>query len=392
MTGINAWADGSTNVNGDPFDTRVNLRGTPTTASLFLADTLTAGRFSLTASGRYNHTRSDNTGSHHAPRWAGSLTGAAVFQRFNPAAGVTYAPVKAFNTYSSYSESNRAPTSIELGCADPQNPCHLPNSLVSDPPLRQVVAHTFEAGLRSSAESKLTWTVGWYRANNTDDLLFVSTPQANNGYFKNFGETRRQGVTADLSRRFGTFELGGNYTFINATYESTETIDGAANSSNDAGVPGLDGNIQIGSGDHIPAIPDHLFKAYADWHPVKKLFIELMLNAQSKSFARGNENNLAQPDNLHYFGTGMSPGYAVLGLSSHYQISKRAQLFAQISNLTNRHYFTGAALAITGFTPQGTYLARPFPATASGDYPQIYSTFLAPGAPLAVSGGLKFTF
>lgn len=88
----------------------------------------------------------------------------------------------------------------------------------------------------------------------------------------------------------------------------------------------------------------------------------------------------------------MSPGFAVLGMSSHYQLSKHAQLFAQINNLTNRHYFTGATLAVTGFTPEGIYQARPFPATASGDYPLIYSTFLSPGAPIAVSGGLKFTF
>lgn len=392
MTGINAWADGSTSVNDVPFDTRVDLRGTPTTGSVFLADTLTAGKFSLLASGRYNHTTSDNRDRIAPAAGPGSLTGSAVFQRFNPAVGVTYAPVKAFNTYFSYSESNRAPTSIELGCADPENPCHLPNSLASDPPLRQVVAHTFEAGVRSSSESKLTWSAGWYRAKNTDDLLFVSSPQANNGYFKNFGETLRQGVTVDIRRRFGAFELGGDYTFINATYQSTETIDGAGNSSNDSGVPGLDGSITIGPGDHIPEIPDHMLKLYADWRPMKKLFVELILNAQSKSFARGNENNIDKPDNLHYFGTGMSPGYAVLGMSSHYQLSKRAQLFAQINNLTNRHYFTGATLAVTGFTPQGNYLARPFPATASGDYPLIYSTFLSPGAPLAVSGGLKFTF
>ena len=55
MTGISAWADGSTNVNDVPFDTRVDLRGTPATGSVFLADTLTAGKFSLLASGRYNH-------------------------------------------------------------------------------------------------------------------------------------------------------------------------------------------------------------------------------------------------------------------------------------------------------------------------------------------------
>jgi outer membrane receptor protein involved in Fe transport len=392
MTGIGVWADGSTSVDGIPYDTRVDLRGTPTSGSIFLADSLTLGKFSLTASGRYNHTTSENRDRITPAAGPGSLTGSAVFQRFNPAVGVTYAPARAFNVYFSYSESNRAPTSIELGCADPENPCHLPNSLASDPPLRQVVAHTYEAGLRSSSESRLTWNVGWYRAKNTDDLLFVSSPQANNGYFKNFGETLRRGLTVDISRRFGAFEIGGDYTFIDATYQSAETIDGAANSSNDGASPGIGGSIEILPGDRLPDIPHHMLKAYAGWRPVKKLFVELMLNAQSKSFARGNENNLDRPDNVYYFGTGVAPGFAVLGLSSHYQAWKHVQLFAQINNLTNRHYFTGAALAGSGFTPQGIYRARPFPATADGEYPLIYSTFLAPGAPFAISGGLKFTF
>jgi outer membrane receptor protein involved in Fe transport len=392
MTGINAWADGSTNINGDPFDTRVDLYGTPTTGSVFLADTLSRGKLSLTGSGRYNHTTSNNLDRLIPPAGPGSLTGAAVFQRFNPAVGVTYAPVPAFNAYFSYTESNRAPTSIELGCADPGDPCHLPNSLVSDPPLRQVAAHTLEAGLRSSSESKLNWSVGWYRARNTDDLLFVSSPQANNGFFRNFGETLRQGATLGVSRRFGRLEVGGDYSYISATYQSGETIDGAANSTNDSGIPGIGGNIRIGPGDHVPQIPGHVLKVYADWQPTKKLFVGLLLHAQSMSYARGNENNQDKPDNVHYFGTGVSPGYAILGLSSHYQLKKRLQLFVGIDNLTNRHYYSGAALAVSGFTPQGVYLARPFAPTESGDYPLTYSTFLSPGAPITVSGGLRFSF
>jgi outer membrane receptor protein involved in Fe transport len=391
-TGLNAWADGSTSVDGEPYDTRVSLRGTPTTGSLFLADTLTAGKFSFTGSGRYNHTTSDNIDLLVPAGGPGSLTAKNTFQRFNPAVGVTFAPVSAFNAYFGYTESNRAPTSIELGCADPENPCHLPNSLVSDPPLKQVVAHTFEAGLRSASESRLNWSVGWYRARNTDDLLFVSSPQANNGYFRNFGETQREGVTVDLSGRIGKFEIGGDYTYIQATYQSSETIGGAGNSSNDAGTPGLEGNIQIVPGDHIPQIPDHVLKAYAGWRPTKKFFVELLLNAQTKSFARGNENNLARPDNVYYFGNGVAPGFAILGLASHYQLNRHLRMFGQIDNLTNRHYFTGAQLAVTGFTTQGTIQARPFPATPDGDYPLPYSTFLSPGAPISVSGGLKWTF
>ena len=59
-----------------------------------------------------------------------------------------------------YSESNRAPTPLELGCADPNKPCLLEGFLVSDPPLQQVVAKTYEAGLRGNGtlgDGKVEW-------------------------------------------------------------------------------------------------------------------------------------------------------------------------------------------------------------------------------------------
>src|SRR5207247_7944259 len=134
-----------------------------------------------------------------------------------------------------------------------------------------------------------------------------------------------------------------------------------------------DGNIIIKPGDRIPMIPRHIAKGFLEWAPAEKFFVELSVNAISKSFARGNENNLHKPDGTYYIGTGISPGYAVADLAAHYQLQKHLQLIAQIDNLLNRHYYTGAQLAVTGFTPQGTYLARPFPAL-NRDFPLVYST------------------
>ncbi len=154
VTPINAFADGSTNQDGVPVDTRVNLHGSINTFSLYAADTLTVGKsLAFTFSGRYNRTSIDNIdrlpvvtdGSR------GSLNGQYVFDRFNPSAGLTYSASRFASVYFSYSESSRAPTSIELGCADPTQPCNLPNALVSDPPLKQVVTRTLEAGVRGTS-------------------------------------------------------------------------------------------------------------------------------------------------------------------------------------------------------------------------------------------------
>ena len=46
--------------------------------------------------------------------------------------------------------SNRAPTPLELGYSSSPQPCQIDNFLVSDPPLRQVVSRTIEAGLRAA--------------------------------------------------------------------------------------------------------------------------------------------------------------------------------------------------------------------------------------------------
>jgi outer membrane receptor protein involved in Fe transport len=396
ITPINSWEDGSTNSNGDPVDTRVNLHGTPQTFSVYATDTLSIGNaWSFTVSGRYNRATINNRDRIDPGGGPGSLDGQYVFDRFNPSVGVTYSPARFLNLYASYAESSRAPTSIELGCADPNNPCNLPNALAGDPPLNQVVTRTFEAGVRSGqTESRWNWSAGWFRATNYNDLLFVTSNVTGNGYFKNFGRTLRQGAEVHVSGRIERVTLGGNYAFLRATYESPETVDGSSNSTSDsalAGSPGMDGVIQIQPGDRIPLIPRHMFKAFADAQITRNLSADLDFIAVSSSYARGNENNLGQPDGIYYLGPGTSPGYGVVNLAARYQIQKRLQLFAQINNLLNHLYYTAAQLGPTGFSNQGTFLARPLP-PVDGNYPLVHATFYAPGAPFGIWGGIRFRF
>ena len=110
-----------------------------------------------------------------------------------------------------------------------------------------------------------------------------------------------------------------------------------------------------------------------------------------RSYARGNENNLSQPDGKYYLGPGTSPGYGVVNLGAHYQVHPKVQLFAQINNLLDHHYYTGAQLGPTGFTDQGTFIARPLPAM-NGEFPVVHATFYAPGAPIGAWGGIRFKF
>ena len=396
VTPVPAFEDGSTSQNGAPVDTRVYLHGLPETSSIYATDTLSVGNdWSFSVAGRYNRASVDNRDRIDPGGGQGSLDGQYVYERLNPAAGATFSPAAFLNLYASYAEGSRAPTSIELGCADPNNPCNLPNALAGDPPLKQVVTRTIEAGARSTGgDSRLNWSAGWFRATNYNDLLFVTSNATGNGYFKNFGQTLRQGVEIHLSGRIHGFTLGGNYTFLRATYQSTETVDGSSNSANDsalAGSPGMDGVIRIQRGDRIPLIPPQMFKAFADAQITRKISADLDFIAVSSSYARGNENNQSKPDGTYYLGPGISPGYGLVNLGARYQLRKRLQIFGQVNNVLDHHYYTAAQLGPTGFSSQGTFVARPFP-PVNGNYPIVHATFYAPGAPFGVWGGVRFGF
>ena len=64
--------------------------------------------------------------------------------------GGTYKITPGLTAYAGYSEANRAPTPLELACADPARPCIIAAFLIADPPLKQVVSRTVEAGLRGT--------------------------------------------------------------------------------------------------------------------------------------------------------------------------------------------------------------------------------------------------
>ena len=363
-------------------------------ASVYATDTATfRNAWHVTLSGRFNRTAIHNTDRLNPGGGPGSLDSDHRFSRFNPAAGVTFSPTRDVNLYASYGEGSRAPTSIELGCADPEQPCKLPNAMAGDPPLEQVVTRTLDAGLRGEYHG-FKWSTGVFRAANHDDILFVTSDQTGFGYFRNFGDTRRQGIELSLNRRIGKLTVGAGYTYLNATFQSEEAVNGEGNSSNDSaegGAPGLEGLIEIEPGDRIPLIPAHTLKAYGDIQLTSALGIDVSVMAASSLYARGNENNRHEPDGEYYVGPSTAAGYAAVNLGATYRLTKWLQLIARINNLFDKEFSTAAQLGRMGFTDNGSFIARPFPAS-NGEFPLRHSTFYAPGAPLRSWVGARVTF
>lgn len=391
VTGPGAFADG-TQDSENAFDARVDLSGRTRSFGAYAADILQLTPvLSATLSARYDVDHVRDRDAITPGGGPGSLDGSPRFSRLNPALGLTWKASASLTAYANLSQGGRAPSVIELGCADPANPCRLPNAMAGDPPLKQVRTRTAELGARG-ALSGVHWTIGAFRADNRDDILFVADDTAGYGYFKNFGRTRREGVELGLEGRHGPLSASLNYTYLRATYRTAETVGGAGNSANDIG-PGFAGNIQIAPGDRIPLIPEHLFKAQVDWDVTSALALSADMVAQSGVYARGNENNAHQPDGVYYLGAGKTKGYAVFNLGADYRPTKTVKLFVQVTNVFDARYETAAQLRATGFTDTGAFIARPFSGPiVGGERPVRSATFYAPGAPRMIWAGVRYQF
>ena len=258
-----------------------------------------------------------------------ALTGDHAFHRINPAAGISYQPRKWLGAYASYSEANRAPTAVELTCASPTDPCRLPNAFVSDPPLAQVVAHTVEAGVRGVVKPRGDTTISYdltgFRTVNSDDIIFISSGiVANQGYFSNVGDTRRQGIEADLTGRVklaggARIDWGAHYTFIDATFETAFAASSATHPD------AVDGVIDVAAGSHIPSVPQHVVKLSLSYRSGFGLSAGTTVVGNTSQYLRGDEANLLAP----------VPGYVVVNARLGYRLWTHAQVFALVDNLFN---------------------------------------------------------
>lgn len=302
-------------------------------ASFYITDTIAVtNQLDVTLSGRFNHTdiELNDAGGRGLTEPQPELTGEHEFNRFNPAFGFTYAIQSGLSSYFSYSESSRAPTAIELACADPTAPCSLPNGFLADPPLEQVVAKGFEGGFRGnipnlSSLKNISWDLGAFHTTNKDDIIFQSTGgvSGNQGFFDNIGDTERVGVELGLAGGLQHFDWFINYSYVSATFEDTFQINSANNPFATA-----DGLIQVEAGDFIPGIPKHILKFGGNYPINSKFSIGGDLLYQSGVFVRGDESNqLGQLDD-----------HATLNLRSNYQISKTFSIFARINNVLNNKY------------------------------------------------------
>jgi outer membrane receptor protein involved in Fe transport len=299
----------------------------------------------------------------------------------NPSLGFTVTPAEAWTFYADYNEASRAPTVIELGCSNPAVPCGLPNDFASDPDLKQVVARTEEVGLRGNLpDQRLVWSADVFHTVNNNDIQYVAAT-TNQGYFDNVGNTRRQGLDLSLGGKRGGFSWRLAYSLVDATFQSSFDVNAGSNSTADAF-----GNIQVRPGDRIPLIPRHTGRLVLDYQLNARWDLGGNVIAASGSYLHGDENNANHAGGTNgtgafVSGSGWIPGYALINLQGTVHITKYADLFARLANLTNKQYATAGFLTSNAFNPNGSF--RPDAADWTNE------NAVSPGQPRAIWAGVR---
>jgi iron complex outermembrane receptor protein len=305
----------------------VDLSAANTYAGLYVTDTFDISeRLSFSFGGRLNLAHVE---TRDASGTTPELNASHDFIRMNPFAGPAYKLTPEVSLYAGYSESNRAPTPLELSCSDRTHPCLLANALVADPPLKQVVSHSYEAGLRGeqliAPETKLSGKIGLFRTDSDNDIVALASAIQGRGFYANVPGTRRQGVDAAARYQSGAWSLYANYAFVDATFRFTGLLSSPNNPAADA-----NGNILVRSGARLPLVPQHQLKAGIDFFATPRWDIAGEIVAFSSQFFAGDESN--QNPTL--------PPYWVANLHTSYQVTDQIQLFADLRNLFDKRYAT----------------------------------------------------
>jgi outer membrane receptor protein involved in Fe transport len=270
--------------------------------------------------------------------------------------------------------------------------------MADDPPLKQVIAKTYDFGARGYLTDAIKWNASIYHTMNHRDIQFVRAELRNHGYFSNVGTTQRQGLDLGLSGQLDKFKWSTSYSFIRATFDSDIELLSPANSV----VSDADRTISVKKGDYLPSIPKHQLKLRAQYQVTPDWSVGTNVIGYTEQYVWGNENNshqsnAVQNDTLERnacgeastsggngrgpaCGSGKIQGYTVVNLDTQYNIGQGWSAFAKAINIFDQNYNVSGRLAETMFDSTGAY----------GSETNVRG--LLPGAPRAGWIGFRYEF
>jgi iron complex outermembrane recepter protein len=340
QTGQDAIIDASLGTVGiDGFAPQSNIGSRNTIGGVYATDTWAIGqRASLTASVRYDHSAITLSGtSIDGSGAAVEVGGSHAYGRANPALGGTFVLSPRATLFANLAQGFRTPSAIELACADPAHPCAgVPNAFSSDPDLKGIVARGWEFGGRGHSgdeERAVNWRMSAFLSNLDNDILFNQS-SLTTGYYSNVGQTRREGLEFSLGARSGPLDADISATRLNATYESSFEVADTANPGSACPGPAC---VAARPGDKIPGIPPLIGKIRLALQCSPTTRVEMLVQAQGATFARGDENNLPA--------LGTIPGFATVKLGFARSIGAGGELYGGVTNLFDRTYANFGMLA-----------------------------------------------
>lgn len=399
------------NMDGDLDYRDSNVKTKTNIWSAYGSDTISlSDNLFLTGAARYNHLtlKMRDQFIHHGPEVAdvtagninpnASLDGDHTYARLNPSVGLTFKPVENVSLYGNYNEGSRAPTPMELGCADPNQGCKLPSSMTGDPHLKQVVARTFEMGARGRAILGVNWQAAIYNTRSDNDIIFVGSKVAGKGYFRNFEQTQKRGIDLALNKKFDSLSLAANYSYLESTYESGDSFVSNWNDSSGTatGPAGSQSRfIEVKKGSEIPGAPNNIFKLFANYDLNEKLRFSANTLSVGSIWVRGAENNQGTGSKL--------PGYTVMNIAATYEWASGFTLFGKVNNLLDKEYYTGGQLGFNAYDANGLRIKTAGTSTSDStcgtgygcrrnSSDPIMEAFAAPGAPISGWVGIRYEF
>ncbi|HET8745328.1 MAG TPA: TonB-dependent receptor [Ramlibacter sp.] len=343
----------------------VALRGRSRRYALFAADIVKLSpRLQLTPSLRWNVVHVSNTLGHPDEAADESFR----YRKLNPALGASYTVRDGLVLFGNAAQGNRVPTSLELGCADPEQPCVLPTGLQADPFLKQVVSRTYEAGVRGRAGANVEWSAAVFRTDNRDDILFVRSGVSQEGFFTNIDRTRRQGLELAAQGRYRQWDWLASYTHVDATFQSSGVLPGPLSTEDTPNT--------FRSGTRMAGVPRNVVKLAVGWRVLPQLRLGLDLLAASGQVVAGNESG-TRPE------LGRVAGYGVLNARANWQFARGWEAWLRVNNVTDKR-FASAAVGNLDFFPAG----RPL---APGEEAQA-ARFIGPAAPRTAFVGVRYVW
>jgi iron complex outermembrane recepter protein len=327
----------------EPISLDTSLHAHAADAGLYATDTFGIdGRTFVVVAGRYNLARVDL-----ADQLGTALNGHHMFRRLDPAIGATTNPDADTTLYAGYDEGMRVPTPVELTCADPAAPCSLPNAFSSDPALKPVISRNVEVGARGRVAAAWQWSAALFHTDLRDDIQFISSGggATSAGYFRNVGNTRRQGAELGLQGRVDALTLTARYSLVDATFR-TPLLLNSPNNSTAMPISCADcADIQVRPGNRLPGIARHTVKLHAEWTFRKGAVVGMTMVAQGGTWARGDENNADA--------NGRVPGFALFNLDARVPLGAGWEAFADVDNVFDRRSSSFGTLGRNVFTGPG---------------------------------------